>query len=797
MTKFKNILIALLLISAFITIAGTVLDKNSNITISVKGPFDNTVSLLEKTLTKYICAKLRKSTLSGTGGKVAIELVCKGKTWRDLDLTKFNSIQELDGFTIDTRQADKIVITGYTPMGASYGLFYFIENYLDVFWLFPGKLGECIKPVEKIEIPTALVKKKPECINRIYTGMTFRDPQWIKGSYYSGLVHSERSFFWSYDYQKNLKLHHLYGASHNMINIFPVEESKKLYPEIFPILKNGKRFIPPTKKDGTHSGREQGWGPCYTNEKTIEVATKKALEYFKARKGLLFSLGINDGVAVDCHCAKCKKMGFPESYYYFVNRVAKNVKKYSPPFMLGVLAYGAVGIPPKNLKLEDNVLVNCTSHLHKWLGVAKKLSVYQYQYGWGYWVPNFTLKAIVNNAKKLHKDGVIGYRAEVHPLWAFYAPKVYVLSNMLWNSNFDANAAIEKFCRVGYGKAWKEILGFYKLWIEHHNHSKVGIDGLLPTWGGGKTFRHSTEQFDSVAPNVYPAARAKIEKAKQLVQDEKVKKRIEMIDAFFTYSETYYKTFLARRDIFEYSPDKNWNEEQKKITSLLNKRKQLVASMEKHPEWFLGSRQTIKEILHGKMWERRWEWNLDYEGDCALLTADYQVNKNKYKAVPLKFSVKMSPWRRYYHPHIYNGMKAKNIPGGAKFNLRAKAQKKVNPRSPYKAMSENGLKKHWFRGNIKAEQGKKYLFKINLEGKEGVADIHIANENDCGKQIHLVQRFGKNCNKSKKQLLLTPTKFWGHTRPVKNLSVSIIFTPNSTKGGIKGTCTMEKIDFKQ
>jgi hypothetical protein len=781
MRELKKILTLLIITATFQTMMGTTLDRDSNITISFKGPFGNTDSILKETLTKYIFKKLNRDKLSGDGEQVLIELCCTGATWRDLDLTNLKSIQELDSFTIDTRQTGKISITGKTALGASYGLFYFLESHLDVFWLFPGTLGECIEPVDKIDIPAVLIKK---------------NPKWTRQEYRSGLSQLKRMFFWSFDYQKNLKLHHLFGVSHNMIKVFPEEESLKNHPEIFPLKNNGKPFIPslaPTKTG--RYGSERSWHPCYSNPKTVEVATQKAIDFFKKEKGLAFSLGISDGKLAHCQCVNCASKKFPAPYYEFVNKVARNVKKYYPPFMIGVLAYGSVQTPSKNLKLEDNVLVNCTGQFEKWRGLAKNLSVYQYQYGWGYWVPNFPLKALVHNAKVFHKDGVVGYRAEIYPLWAFDAPKVYILSNLLWDSDFDTGKALERYCRAGFGRAWKVILDFYRLWLNQHNHGEVGDDGLIPTWSTN-TFRNSTEQFSSLSPSLYINARSYIMAAKQLAQSTKVKKRLEMLDTFFSYSETYYNTFLASQDIFTYSENKNWSEKQKRISSLINKRHQLIATMGKHKEWFLGTKMTPQKILDGKTWETRWEWSLDYEGESALLTSRYQAEKANYKSTPLKFDIMMTPWVNYYNQQSFSRLKAKPVHGGASFYLTPQSNS-LSHISSETSQKRTPEKKYWFRGNLKVEQGQYYLFKINLEGKSGTVDIYIANENDCGKKVHLIQKFAKNSMSFEKQLVLTPTDFWGHTKPVKHVSVCVIFTPSSNEGIIEGTCTIDRIEYNQ
>jgi len=75
---------------------------------------------------------------------------------------------------------------------------------------------------------------------------------------------------------------------------------------------------------------------------------------------LFFSLGINDGKRVQCQCERCVEVGWPHAYYDFVKAVADAVKDRYPPQMVGVLAYGDVGLPPRDLPPEELVPLRST-----------------------------------------------------------------------------------------------------------------------------------------------------------------------------------------------------------------------------------------------------------------------------------------------------------------------------------------------------------------------------------------------------------------------------------------------------
>lgn len=802
----------------------TVLNSTSNITIETGENLGNADVVLKDILKQYLLRVLKKEKLTGKGNSVKFILKARAPRWQELDLNKIKRLNDIDAFEIDTSKSDTVTISGSTALATGYGLMYFLEHYLGVFWLFPGDLGTCIPDVKEVRLPIGIKKVAPDVISRIYTGVKYHAPEVRQIRLklpYKGVVQNRGIFFKTHDALMNLKLHPLIHASHNMINIFPVNECKEKYPEIFPV-KNGKLHIPDPKKHNI--GHGQCWHPCYTNPKTIEVATRKAKEYFKNRTGLVYSLGINDGTRLQCQCDTCKKVGFPESYYQFVNKVADNVKDFYPPCMIGVLAYGDVGVPPVDLKLPENVLVLSTSGIKRWTSHAQNLGSYEYIYGWGYWVPNLRLQTMKKNVELYKKHGVIATRSEIGPVWAFDGPKLYIHSNLLWNTDFDVKKGLMTYCKKGYGASWQEVLKLYKMWSAYRDKD-IKTDGLSPTWGGGMDFRKSTQQYSQVPGKMYLDTRKLLEQAAKKAKKEIVKKRLAMLNAFFTYSETYYKLYHLSRKIYNADQTQSWVTIAAEVNGLVEKRLKLIEEMKEHKEWFKGTGQTIEQILalygdkkfRGHFWEGRWEWTLDYESENALRTALFQVNKRRltdkiktdsilpafrmflklYNTSPVKFSI-FDAWLNYYHPDIHNQLEIFQTENeGTYFKISRYAPKKVPEDTKYQYLTKNGLKKFWFRGNCKLDPNDYYLFELDLTAKDGKAHIYICNENDCGKKVYIIEDFRSYPERRcKKEILLKPFPFWGRRSKVSNWSVAIVFTPNSEKAKFKGSCKIKKVDFE-
>lgn len=800
--------LAMLGLSAQGARAQATLSKDSNLSIVTEGSFGNADVVLKPMLEKYLLRVLKKTALGGPGEPVRFVLVSRAATWRDLALEKLPSITEIDAYEIDTKTPREVRIIGETAMAVGYGITDFLERHLGVFWLFPGELGVCIPDVQEVRLPALKERVVPAVASRAYTGLELRgiDAARLPNE---GVVMDERGYFKADDALKSRRMRFLIYSSHAMIRIFPIEESKKRHPEIFPT-KDGQRWFPPEDPKANYY---QAWHPCYSNPKTVEVATQKAKEFFERKEGLVFSLGINDGRCVQCQCEECRKIGFPDSYYRFVNQVADNVKSYYPPCMVGVLAYQDVALPPENLKLRANVLVNTGGLLGTWFRHAGWFSVYQYFYGHGFWVPSFPLKAMKQNARIFREKGILAHHTEIHPLWAFDAPKFYLNNQLMWNPGFDADKGLDRWCRVGFGAAWEPIRDFYRIWVALRDNDQES-DGLFPMCPElGTYYRQSTRQFAAVPDGTFSRARACLDRAAELVKPGLEQKRLDMLNAFFGYSETLAQMYELRAQVFDTSSKRDWSVLVKQSGDLLNRRAKILENMRAHPEWFVGTLQTVDRIL-GNTWEGRWEWSLDYEAENARRTALFQANRGgtagsvalsgvavderrllgPCRQVPLDFE-RLDNWTHVYHVDIYNPM---GLDAGAeivRFALDPSAPKRVSPESPHKAMSPNGLKKHYFRGMLPLKQGRDDLFEFEMTGKQGTLEFVVANENDCGKKVYLKETLGAKEETRRKALLLKPVPFWGNQRPVANWLVSVVFTPDSESAEFRGSCAVRKLEF--
>ena len=789
-----------------------VLGRDTNIVIKTEGRMDNAGPVLKDLLAKYLRRALKKEKLEDQGETVRFVLRAKAVNWQGMHRDEMSDNTQIDAFEIsaDATAENTIHITGETVLATGFGIFHFLDRYLDIVWAFPGELGICVPERSEFRLKIKREQIAPVFASRFHSGIVDYCPEYVARNPQEGIVHKQRGFFRADDCIKSLRLHILNTVNHNMIQIFPVKECKERYPEIFPI-KNGKRYVPPESS--------QNWHPCYTNPKTIEIATRKAIKRYE-NGGMSFSMGVNDGRKVQCECEECKKLGFPDSYYDFVTRVGENVKSYYPPHTIGVLAYGDVAEPPADLVLPDNVVVYASGslaitkdggkHLMRWGKRAKHLSVYEYLCGDHYWFPNFQFRIMQSNIEFFRKANAKYYWAMTYPMWPFDGPKMYINTRLLWERDVDIDAALERYCAAAFGRGGKHMAEFYKRWASVRDRDLVP-NGVSPTWSYAE-LRRPDVQFARCSPDDYRYATTCLEKAKKAAQDPKVQRRLEMVETFFEYGKTLFNALRLRKEVFEYARGNDWRALSSEALRLWTRRQHIIETFRKHPEWFLGTRCTLDWIL-SKEWEDDERWTINYELPNAVRTALFHASKQRgarqadAKAVPPDFRIALNPyqseplWFRsivqkygYYHKDLYNLMISSPSETGISFHTNPDVSWKVPEDAQLKDYWGNGMKKAVFAGRVKMDRKSYYLFSFDLTGREGTLMLRVMNLDAGGKMVWIEEPFKGTPQRRIKQMLLKPQPRNGGSDPSWN--VEMIFTPNSEAAAFSGTCVVAKLDFK-
>ncbi|MGQ9455419.1 MAG: DUF4838 domain-containing protein [Armatimonadota bacterium] len=399
---------------------------------------------------------------------------------RGIDLARLHR----DGCVIKTC-GSSLVIAGASEFGTANGVYTFLIDWLGVRWFAPGELYEVIPRRADLTFPALNITRNPDFSYRVFSGVTGdAGRRWLMRS--------------RLDYDTSNMPY--YGFGHNLSRIVKPSVYGRDHPEYFPMVK-GRRLVPQIDDPS---------GPqvCFTNPEVIRIAVEAANEFFRQNPDrTTFSLGINDS-DVFCECPGCTALDQPErrsphgwvvhsdSYFYFVNEVAKRIKQIHPDKYLGCFAYWGVELPPRSIeKLPDNVVIALTQdtsqhfdHVYKrtdrelwqaWSRVASHLGKYDY-YGLGWLTPRYFPHLAADDLKFIHNNSAVGLYCEVYPNWSVTAPQLYVTARLLWDCSLDVDKLLDEYFESLYGNAASEMKRFYALLEQYWARPRPGrwFEGL-------------------------------------------------------------------------------------------------------------------------------------------------------------------------------------------------------------------------------------------------------------------------------------------------------------------------------
>ncbi|SKB63453.1 Glycosyl hydrolase family 67 N-terminus [Daejeonella lutea] len=388
--------------------------------------------------------------------------LCIGKTNRGSGTEKLTN----EGFVIKTRNT-KLLIYGGDGKSVLYGVYHFLENYLDC-----RKFTAVLKFVPKkssISLPAISDIQNPV--------LSFRSV------YYPDQYDEEFR-----DWHKLHTLEDEFGLwGHTFFKLVSPNQYFKTKPEYFALV-NGQRTDTQL---------------CLSNPEVLSILTgnlRKLILEEPDKK--LWSVSQNDGLGY-CTCSKCeaidKRYGGPQgSVINFANKVAAKF----PDKTISTLAYLYSALPPVNLKPAANVSVMLSSisldrakpissnpraalfrnSVRSWSAITGTLMVWDYVVQYTNYqspFPNLhyldeNMKFFAdNNVRGIFVQGTEGSRGE------FSALKTYLLAKASWAPKVDNKVHFEDFIKAYYGEAGQHILRY----IDELNKELTKSGRLLDIYG--------------------------------------------------------------------------------------------------------------------------------------------------------------------------------------------------------------------------------------------------------------------------------------------------------------------------
>jgi len=359
-----------------------------------------------------------------------------------------------DGFIIKT-VGNKLLIVGGKRKGTLYGVYTFLEKYLNCRMYTPDVL----------EIPKSSVISIPEINITEIPKIKYRELQMPFART------SQKYCDWH-------KLHHYsfrestYGSFvHTFHRLVPPEIYFKEHPEYFSEI-NGERY--PDQQ------------LCLSNPNVFEIIVNELKKKMKEKpEATVWDVSQNDNFGY-CTCKECSRI---DSIYQspsgsiinFVNKIAREFPKKT----ISTLAYQYSRKAPVGIKPEPNVMiVLCTIEcdrskpikenkddlfnrdIKEWVAICNNIKIWDYVVQFSSLInpfPNFhvlqpNIKLFVNHGvKSLFEQGSGNLISDLHEL------KTYVLAKLMWEPDINVKTVINDFVDGYYGNASKHIAEYFNL----------------------------------------------------------------------------------------------------------------------------------------------------------------------------------------------------------------------------------------------------------------------------------------------------------------------------------------------
>ncbi len=358
-----------------------------------------------------------------------------------------------------------IYIYGNTERATMYGVFSFLEDIFDVRWFAPGVTR--VPKRAKYSFENLSKESTPEVAIRQIGYKELADGEWCAHNKVNGNYVKDElggcDGFWN---------------CHTAGQFMPPSQYFATHPEYY-ALRDGKRVAESQ--------------PCLSNPEVLKIMTAKILEKIAANPGnAIYDMSQNDNQTY-CTCDKCTALvekygGQSGIWIWFVNQLAREVKKKYPNKYIGTFAYYYTRKPPVGIVPDDNVVIRlcsieccfmhslegCSQELNKaflrdikaWASIAPHLYIWDYVVSYSQYLapfPNFNV--LGPNIKTFAKYNAIGIYEEAQyqtKYGEFSELRSYVLSKLLWDPSLDVNVLVEEFINGFYGGAASYVMQYYK-----------------------------------------------------------------------------------------------------------------------------------------------------------------------------------------------------------------------------------------------------------------------------------------------------------------------------------------------
>ncbi len=442
--------------------------------------------------------------------------------------------------------------------GGTYGTIWAVTELYDRLgarWYMPGALGACVPKLDRVSFEKLDVRRGPSFRMR-WIG---KDNEWNLRNR-TNRVDDERLPPACVVYP---------GIYHTQNALLPNETYGSAHPELFALI------------DGQRSKRTGSRKLCNSNPQLPGEIAKNMAAMLRDNPGVdLISLSPTDGQDW-CECDACRAMDdaavdpeaakVPRDQTYsrrqmlLYNRVADELAKDFPDQLILVGAYNTYTLPPRDptVKAHKNLAVvichyqpsaaclahpvndpTCTPNV-RYLDLIRTWQehtphVYFYEYYWKVnwldlpWPIAHTVAADIPFYKSIGVEGVYT-QYTTGSIWSNFIP-MYVAAQLLWDHTADAEAIVDELYAKFYGKAAEPM----RRWHETLEMRMSACNGHIAGGAGTGAPLIFTER-------VVDRLKNSLAEARQLAEDDLVKRRLEKVAVMTDYTDRLASAFRLAR----------------------------------------------------------------------------------------------------------------------------------------------------------------------------------------------------------------------------------------------------------
>ena len=395
-----------------------------------------------------------------------------------------------DPSRLEVRTRESVIKGVQQEYGTINAVYTFLQDQLGVRWLWPGELGEDVPRSERLAIHAPLEYR-------------YHPQMRARGSMFNYCRLGNKGYGRSHEWtmRQRLQLDSLaIEGGHGFGDWWDRYHEK--YPEIFAL-----------QPDGTRSGFPNPHNAklCMSNPKVWELWLDGVADTLKQDPHrAVFNASPNDGWASGhCVCDKCTAWDHPDGEprvfnwskrnetrpatsdrdVTFANKLGELLKKKYPgkDYRVLMLSYGHSRPAPVKARPADNVIMTIVANFFGRAGLVDRGSTrgdtYRQQFeawakivpsmfwrpntgspaGWQQGLPDLHVAQTIRDFKDVAAANCIGiYIDGVWEHWATVGPLYYIMAQLAWNPDVDAEATLSDYYTRAFGPAAPHVREYFE-----------------------------------------------------------------------------------------------------------------------------------------------------------------------------------------------------------------------------------------------------------------------------------------------------------------------------------------------